>query len=407
MKLLFISDIHYETWWDGIYSQLAMKKKLEWALSHWFLSLPYWEEKDVVIILGWDFFSSYSLFDICKLHRKIEEWKAKSSEKIIQFTKKLFDEIYVFLENEGAYQIKDIIISPGNHELWSTWSESHSGLSKEDKALIKAEVDSVMSIDSLSQKVLSLLAAVVKSITGKKPIVQQNFSTSYELTPWLHITSSALFAPLRQVPMVYEDKEAFLNQLFSFKMDRNYEYFLSREMDTWKGMENIFVEEPDFTGFNDHELEEKLYEEYRRMLEYHMNSELKYTEEYPYYRYYSKMFLYFMRELSSIFQLSQSLPENCTLIINNHFPFFVRDFHEKFFDNFTFSARSLYSSDNTWGLEAQFFNIDTSWLIFLLDRLKQNSVIFLEGHTHEQYSFSFNYNNKSIFWLNNNLWYGG
>lgn len=427
MKILFLSDIHHDTWKHS-FQEYTFLERLEKAIQYWFLDLGWERANEVHLILWWDFFSSYSFQEMLLLKKTIEEINRKNNKGEDS------QKEYLILKNNDTYQeierilyllekwvskflskehpecfIASIIISPGNHEFWDN-KKVIKGFYRDNEDEINNRIYEDIIIYPKNN--LFVLEFIVKEVFWiDDVIIGMNFESIYSVDN-VKIISGALFSPLINFPSVAYNAELetdTLIDLFSKKETCfSYRSYLEREMETWELAKRPLWEEPDFSYLAWEELNNFLKNEYNKVIEYNNNEDCKKLEDYRYYNYFAKLLLYFLRDVNNIIRDSEFIGEDNVLVINHHFPFHIREKYAPFVEDLVFEEKYLYPFENTQrGMVEQFFNIDIGWLLWLLPKLKQKKIILLNWHTHEQYKASFSYMWKEVMVINNNLWYWG
>lgn len=408
MKMFFISDIHYESW-NQKHQEMEFQRRLIETLAYGYKDF-WWDDNDIILILGWDFFSLYCLQELMTLNKKIANWedikKTKTYQELVRVVYMLESILMRFIkENEIQWEIKKIILSPGNHDFWDN-QRNYSDPKTWEKLLNDSEISAkFFDITLYPKNTLNLLKHALEEVfEGVDTHIDINFNNILSLNGY-SIISGSLQSPL--IELFVKDGESeddsIIKAISEKRTDSGYMWSLENEAKNWKISRAPLWEDANFIHLWGEKLIDFLDDEYNTLKK--RNLEYLWEPDHHYYQYYSKMTLYFLNDVNNIIRSSQLLPEDEVLIINHHFPFYIRDYLENVFDNFTFSHKYLFPHRH-WNMVDQFFNIDIRWLMWLLPKLKQKKIILLSWHTHEQYKASFDYKWKEIIVINNNLWYG-
>lgn len=409
MKLLFLSDLHLPSWkntWINI-----LHDRLYDAIKYGLIDIPNTEDdRRLTVVLGGDFYTAFTEEELDNIIQ--QEAKGgidvtlRSNQYYLNWLYVLRDKLEEFLSIDDMfwYYIDRIIVSPGNHDIW-------------DKSFNNASEKTIKSILSKAFEVERIFLSYI--FPNVEIVVQEFFDIPTKLSDKTTIIGGMMYSPIASLKMNYfysednnEKNELVVSSirdagLFE-KYGNDYDYILGNELQSLLQMKDPFV------GLNmefdmlEPKLAQFLKEEYKKMKELNKNNAYNYIQRSD-YDYFVKAYLYFFSDINNIIKTSQSLPKDELLIVNHHFPFdlAIVENMDQVFDSIDFSYVHLFDSSNSPVPSARyFFNIDISWLPWLLKQLKQDNIIFLSGHTHEQYKADLIYNEKNIHILNTNIWYG-
>lgn len=388
MHILFLSDLHITSWnnWNGAKLQDRLYNTLKYG------HLELWNKKEITLILWGDLHTAFTLE---KVQQEILDyninWTLTDVYKFVTYHLKKCLDKYI-IEHLPDCKITNIIITPGNHDLWC-------------RDIMKT--DTIKSVLDIALQVWEIIA---KEICPTANIITHNFfNTLLPLTDNHYTVGWMLMTPNIDLKYIYNDENYTQNLIEFLKNEETnkeklfpYMYQLWGETEAFEKMINPFHDiDLTFDELNQ-DLANYLYKRYDDIKQFHQGRIWMTTYRDLEMTYFVKTLLFWFYDVNNIIKQAKQLKKTDTLIINWHFPFKFPNLEGV--EWVIFEKQYLFPSK--WPTEIDnFFNINLEWFFWLVKQIHVDNIIFLCGHTHEKYKGEIKIEWKTIKFVNNNLWY--
>lgn len=379
IKIFFISDLHHESWSYPYYDTRNCQRdyflELKKCLDYWSLTLPSKEDK-VILILGWDLYTSFKTQ--APLVYKSDSGKIENRE--LEFLEDIYD--YILEKLNINEEITNIFIWSGNHELYSLSQTRLSNLHLQEevnKTIQQLFTDSVISVSpwlDYQDRIKN-----VCKLHNLDTLIQINSDISiinsvfYSSLHWDQVLDEwALYRYIKKISIDKTQAKVF-SQKF---LDINDSNFLNL---SWDKEYN----HNDFLSI----LSDEKYKDLHDIILSLKDSTLTYSQSAI-----LKFFYHFWKVLKAIKDCNTE-----TLILNLHFPFDWEEVEKKYKveekDLFEMRPKAFLNED-----KKNFYKVASIWFDILINIAEENKtlkhLVFLNGHTHENYKYRMNCKSKTI-----------